>query len=474
MSVFFNCLFTGIKNSVGSIYVGFAIHNMERARQGQYRENIPKRRQIKKSQDREVLDVSSYQLEIPGNIISKIHEDIRNDEKRLKGHLIRSVKIGLLAIEGGEFTLSTDRIEGVLNSTAEQMTTKYGDFDRKFSTDLNTLISTQLTDSDSKLAIQLNNTFGEDGHLKSRLDQIFDDISNPEKVKSVPNRVTDLMDEKFRDIETEVTRALDLTKDDSELSKFLKRQQNIITGLKTEIETQMKDIKTALNVDEILKEKEAEKEELYQQSTQKGHHFENDAVDSLQDIAGLFGDRIEHTGGEGVGKSRSKIGDIVIVIISPSIPEIRIAIEAKSGSSIGRKELVRQTREGVKMRGAVCGIGLMERKHMGLRQHVVEQEAENYIVGVDWDNQDFLALEVVYRTLRTQLIAEEIRSNGDDEIDVEALKKHLTQAKTDLGLVQSMKGGARSAITTIEELRNNLDTMETNVRKQLSKAEDLL
>jgi len=162
------------------------------------------------------------------------------------------------------------------------------------------------------------------------------------------------------------------------------------------------------------------------------------------------------------------------VIISPSIPEIRIAIEAKSGSSIGRKELIRQTREGVKMRGAVCGIGLMERKHMGSRQHVVEQEAENYIVGVDWGNQDFLALEVVYRTLRAQLIAEEIRSNGGDEIDVEAIKKHLTQAKTDLGLVQSMKGGASSAISTMEELRKNLDVMETNVRNQLSKAEDLL
>ena len=111
---------------------------------------------------------------------------------------------------------------------------------------------------------------------------------------------------------------------------------------------------------------------------------------------------------------------------------------------------------------------------MGVRQQVVEQEAENYIVGVDWDNQDFLALEVVYRTLRAQLIAEEIRSSGDDEIDVETLKKHLTQAKTDLGLFQSMKGGAKSAITTLEELRNNLDVVEGKVREQLSKAEDLL
>ena len=194
----------------------------------------------------------------------------------------------------------------------------------------------------------------------------------------------------------------------------------------------------------------------------------------MQDIAGLFGDRIEHTGGEGVGKSRTKIGDVVIVIISPGVPEIRIAIEAKSGSSIGRKELVRQTRDGVKMRGAVCGIGLMERKHMGVRQQVVEQEGENFIVGVDWDNQDFLALEVVYRTLRAQLIAEEIRSSGEDGIDVNSLKKHLTQAKTDLGLLQGLKGGARSAITTLEDLRNNLDLIEDKVKEQLSKAEDLL
>ncbi|GIT10903.1 MAG: hypothetical protein CM1200mP32_03960 [Methanobacteriota archaeon] len=126
------------------------------------------------------------------------------------------------------------------------------------------------------------------------------------------------------------------------------------------------------------------------------------------------------------------------------------------------------------MRGAVCGIGLMERKWMGVRQHVVGQEDENFIVGVDWDNDDFLALEVVYRTLRAQLIAEEIRSSGEDEIDVDALRKHLTQAKTKLGLFQSMKGGASSAITTLEDLRNNLDIVEKKVKEQLSKAEDLL
>jgi len=282
------------------------------------------------------------------------------------------------------------------------------------------------------------------------------------------------MDTKFQNVETEITSALDTASEDSPLRRFLTEQQTNFTNLRNDLKNEMSLIKTALNVDELLQEKEEEIAELYSKSTGKGIHFENDSVDALQDIAGLFGDRIEHTGGEGVAGSRSKIGDIVIVVISPGIPEIRISIEAKSGSSIGRKELVRQTRDGVKMRGAVCGIGLMERKYMGVRQQVVEKEGENFIVGVDWDNQDFVALEVVYRTLRVQLIAEEIRSSGEDGIDVNSLKKHLTQAKTDLGLLQGLRGGLSSAITTLEDNRKNLDIIRDKINLELSKAEDLL
>ena len=413
---------------------------------------------------------SDYNLLVPMDILNKIPDDIKNDPGRLRGHLVRALKIGLLAIEGGEFTLSTERIENAIDSTIA----KYQEFDADFEESLSRLIDQKLTGDESQLANRLSAAFGERGDLKARLGEIFDDISNPDKASSVPNRVTEVMDAKFQNVETEITSALDVAKEDSPLRSFLNEQRGNFTQLKTDMKTEMDRIKTALNVDELLQAKEDEIAELYRQSAGKGIHFENDSVDALQDIAGLFGDRIEHTGGKGVGKSRTKIGDIIIVIISPGVPEIRIAIEAKSGGSIGRKELIRQTRDGVKMRGAVCGIGLMERKYMGVRQQVVEQEGENFIVGVDWDNQDFLALEVVYRTLRAQLIAEEIRSSGEDGIDVNSLKKHLTQAKTDLGLLQGLKGGARSAITTLEDLRNNLDLIEDKVKEQLSKAEDLL
>jgi hypothetical protein len=415
-------------------------------------------------------DDSDYNLLVPADILNKIPDDIKNEPDRLRGHLVRALKIGLLAIEGGEFTLSTERIENAIESTV----TKYQDFDAAFEESLSRLIDQKLTGDESQLANRLSAVFGERGDLRTRLDAIFDDISNPDKASSVPNRVTEVMDTKFQNVETEITSALDTASEDSPLRRFLTEQQTNFTNLRNDLKNEMSLIKTALNVDELLQEKEEEIAELYSKSTGKGIHFENDSVDALQDIAGLFGDRIEHTGGEGVAGSRSKIGDIVIVVISPGIPEIRISIEAKSGSSIGRKELVRQTRDGVKMRGAVCGIGLMERKYMGVRQQVVEKEGENFIVGVDWDNQDFVALEVVYRTLRVQLIAEEIRSSGEDGIDVNSLKKHLTQAKTDLGLLQGLRGGLSSAITTLEDNRKNLDIIRDKINLELSKAEDLL
>ena len=111
---------------------------------------------------------------------------------------------------------------------------------------------------------------------------------------------------------------------------------------------------------------------------------------------------------------------------------------------------------------------------MGVTQHVIGQEGENYIVGVDWANGDFLSLEVTYRMLRSVMIADALRMEGSESIDIDAIKKRLEQAKTDLGMIQSMKTQTKTAIGTLEGVRSNMDVMQNKVKEQLSKAEDLL
>nr|AIE95060.1 hypothetical protein [uncultured marine group II/III euryarchaeote AD1000_55_G04] len=412
---------------------------------------------------------SDYNLLVPIDILNKIPDDIKNDPDRLRGHLVRALKIGLLAIEGGEFTLSTERIENAIDSTI----VKYQDFDTEFEKSLSLLIDQKLTGDESQLANRLSASFGERGDLKKRLDVIFDDISNPDKASSVPNRVTAAMDTKFEGVEKEITSALDMASEDSPLRHFLNEQRTNFNNLQSDLKAEMDKIKSALNVDELLQSKDDEISDLKDKSSHKGIHFENDSVDALQDIAEILGDHIVHTGGEGEGASRSKVGDIVIIIQHQGVPELRIAVEAKAGG-IGRKEMIRQVRSGVENRNATRGIGLMERKHMGVTQHVIGQEGENYIVGVDWANGDFLSLEVTYRMLRSVMIADALRMEGSESIDIDAIKKRLEQAKTDLGMIQSMKTQTKTAISTLEGVRSNMDVMQNKVKEQLSKAEDLL
>ena len=65
--------------------------------------------QLKAARTSSMTDHSEgYMLHVPENILNQIHDDIRNDDERLRGHLVRAIKIGLLSIEGGEFTLSTE------------------------------------------------------------------------------------------------------------------------------------------------------------------------------------------------------------------------------------------------------------------------------------------------------------------------------------------------------------------------------
>ena len=422
---------------------------------------------------------NGFQLLVPANIIDQIDGKITRDHNRLRGHLVRAIKIGLLAIEGGEFTLSTEKIETILNNTAVQMTDKYGEFDNHFQSTLDLLIKNKLTGDESVLANRLNSTFGDNGLLQQKLNSIFDDISNPQKVKSIPNRVTEVLQEKFDDIENEVTSALDLADDGSPLSLFLQRQQNTITSLKNDLDTQMKEIRTALNVDEILQSKDDKIKELKDKSTQKGIYFENDAVEALKQIAASskWNDEITHTGGEVVEGSLVKAGDILIRIDNPG--NLTIAVEAKSGG-IGMTEISREAKRGREARTADAGIGLMTRKARGATQSMLSNvnAGKDTISVVDWtageENDDlsaWVSLEVAYVTIRARLIAEHL--SATKTIDAEAINKQVDQVITDLKGFTDLKTKTTNAKNSVQAIEDLVQSFESKVKKSLEELKDL-
>lgn len=422
----------------------------------------------------------TVELSIPHEVWIQIPERFRRSEEDTSDYLLNAVNIGILAMKNAGLTIDTSELQSMVEKTAEQTLSQQNEINEQ----LEQFVNSTLTGDDSLLARRLKETLGTDGMLEQLINGLLENLTDPDRATSIPAKTSQVLLDQASAVMDTLNAATDITDETTNLGKFVRDQRTHVgdiqammaeamTKMGEQIDARMKRIEDALNVDEALQARAEEIEELQEKSAGKGIHFENDSADALQDIAGLFGDRVEHTGGEGEGSSRKKVGDIVLVIHHIGLPPIRVAIEAKAGS-IARKKLLREVREGVKNRSAVCGIGLMERKHMGVRSFVVEQEGENYLVGVDWKVDDFLALEVVYRSLRIQLINDALRAQGKDEIDVDALNRSLMQIKTDLGLFQSMKGNTQNAITVMKELRAQLDQVEDKLREALDAAERLL
>jgi len=420
-----------------------------------------------------------YMLPVPENILNQIPENYRTSEEKLRGYLVRAIKIGMLSIEGGEFTLSTERIENVINSTSSSMVDKYQRFDQSFSSDLTTLIDQKLTGKESELATRLSSAFGEKGDLKTRLDAIFDDISNPQKASSVPNRVSDVIATKFAGIETEVTKALDLADDNSQLSLFLMRQQNTINKLKNDIDTQMGDIRTALNVDEILQQKDDTIKELKDKSSHKGIYFENDTLEALKQIAAAskWNDEITHTGANVVKGSLVKAGDILIRIDNPG--NLTIAIEAKSGK-IGMTAISGEAKRGREARTADAGVGVMTRKARGATQSMLSKvnAGKDTIAVVDWtageENDDlssWVALEVAYVTIRAKLIAEHL--SATKTIDADAINKQVEQVMTDLKGFSDLKTKTTNAKNSVQAIEDLVESFEEKIQLSLKTLKNL-
>lgn len=418
-----------------------------------------------------------YDLLVPKEILRAVPEDIQNDEVRLREYLVSALKIGLQAMANAGVSLSTDEIERAIRDSVSE----HRKMEEQFQNSLDELIKDKLTDDDSRLAIKLREYLGKDGELKSRLDEIFLDITDPEKKKSVPNRVADVMNTRFEDIEKEITSALDLTSQDSLLKQFLDLEKQRFDNLAEELRGDMKDIRTALDVDATLAKMQEEIDTGKKTSTGKGDDFEVDAVEHLEKIANILGDSVDHTGGAAADGSYAKVGDITIRINEVGLPEdLGIAIEAKSGG-YALKDLQRQMKAGMVQRNCDAAIGLVTRYGKGTLQHSEYHEDPAYglVSTVVWlpnerEEADWITLEVAYRVTRNRLIAAHRSERDANAVDIVELEAQINGIKTQLSSMQSMKVNSSRARELISGVRESLDTLESEIRSHLTRMEETL
>jgi hypothetical protein len=353
--------------------------------------------------------------------------------------------------------------------------------EEQFQNSLDVLIKDKLTGDDSRLAMKLSEYLGKDGVLKSRLDEIFLDLTDPEKKRSVPNRVAEVMQDRFDGVEGEITSALDLTSKDSLLKRFLDLEQQRFDELAGELRGDMGEIRIALDVDAKLAQMQEDIDTRKKKSTGKGDDFEVDAVEHLETIANILGDSVEHTGGSASDGSYSKVGDITIQIHEVGLPEdLGIAIEAKSGG-YALKDLQRQMKAGMQQRNCDSAIGLVTRYGKGTLTHSEYHDDPAYgiVSTVEWlpnerEEADWITLEVAYRVTRGRLIAAHRSERDAKAVDIVELENQINGIKTQLSSMQAMKVNSSKARELIAGVRESLDTLESGVRSHLTRMEETL
>lgn len=370
------------------------------------------------------------------------------------------------------------------------------------------VLQEEVSGADSHLARKLAEELGEDGALQQRLQQGLASMGDLSQADSFAFHLSQQL-EAYR---SHLSQAMDTADPSSALARLLRSQRQEAEDMRDKLRDVLHQLQRQAEAQALQAEAAAREKQLWRASTAKGFEFEEDVQTALSDVAAVFGDRIRWVGGSTmqraaeadrlppsassataatadseaqgaptseVGAARSKVGDIVIELLQEQLVLPSIVVEVKAGKTSLRR-LLREMDEGRARMAAGAAIGVMDRPHLGKTQRPFHEHGPDVIVvGVDWAQGDYLALEVAYRVLRARLVANALRSSSsssggagpDGGPDLARLRTAVAEAYNALTRLQTMKKNATDARKILQLLRDDLDDVEETIRRQLRKVE---
>ncbi len=288
------------------------------------------------------------------------------------------------------------------------------------------------------------------------------------QINQVPIEKMDYVKNEFKDLLMELERRTgewdDLITDTMEGSLDPEKEGKPINKLRTRILEGLSEIKKAIDQKE-------ERKVVMEGSAAKGEPFEEEIERAITDIKSI-NDSVEGVGKMNVGKSRRKVGDVLITVKEPRVPEFKIIVEVKAGADFsltGKNPLKKQLSDSMALRGARGGIAVVKQKHMQRRQKVWEDEGSNrLIVAVDVneleDKYDFALIEVAYRVMRNRIIqsfdTSDVEIPDIDTVVVENLVKEILES---LEIVKGLKSNCTTVITTTTNIQNQISDLKREI-----------
>ncbi len=344
----------------------------------------------------------------------------------------------------------------------------------KATRDTEAALETRTRELADEFGATLDEMFGPDsGHVMKALERNFSDESSD----AVQHKVKEVVAEAMRGASTELKRHLSSADGDNPLADFKtgtteavkqasERQDKALAAMVEKLATLELEIQGLRDERDKLEALEAERDK----GTAKGRTFEEEVADEIAELARIKGDDSEAVG-DAKGATGKK-GDVVVSIDACSGPARgRIVFEAKN-SKLSRPEMMRELDKALGEREAQFAVLVVpaEEKLPAKTPPLQEHNGDKMVVALDPDGGPQIALEVAYALARARVLM--ARGEGG-ELDAAEVRATVERALDSMEEVRRVKQQLTGATTSIENAREILEAMASQVRVYLSEIDAL-
>ena len=408
---------------------------------------------VRSLEDRLVIE----RLEVVDELAARVVRD-QAAQKRAPAETVRkAIEIGTRVIDSESVATNVDLVKRELESGLG---------------DLNRRLEATLQDGGTSLAEQISEAFGQDrsDSVQQQIRKIVGEATEQQRLGLLQLLSAEDGSNPLVAIQARMGKAVIEAEERhrAEMSRLREGHASEARALQKEVAGLRE------NLARLLEQQQAEQRvaEAEEAGTRKGRSFEEVVHSELNELAGAQGDAAHHVG-DTSSESGGKMGDTVVEIGAGTGPAVATIVFEAKNRKLSKNEVWPELNGAMRERDASYAVLVVagEDKIPSGLSDLTEYQGNKMIAVLDREDPDPLALRLVYRYVRAQVLA---ASDDRFAVDAAGVRAATEEAQSRLKTVNRIRKSLTNITTSADKAREEVDEMVAEVERCLARVESLI
>src|SRR5262245_21852776 len=408
---------------------------------------------VRPLEDRLVIE----KLEVVDELASRVVRD-QAAQKRPPAETVRkAIEIGTRVIDGESVATNVDLVKRELESGLG---------------DLNRRLEATLEGGGASLAEKIAETFGQDrsDSVQQQIRKIVGEATEQQRLGLLQLLSAEDGSNPLVAIQARMGKAVIEAEERhrAEMSRLREGHANEARAMQKEVAGLRE------NLARLLEQQQAEQRlaEAEEAGTRKGRSFEEVVHAELDELAGAQGDAAHHVG-DTSSEAGGKMGDTVVEIGAGTGPAVATVVFEAKNRKLSKNDVWPELNGAMRERDASYAVLVVagEDKIPSGLSDLTEYQGNKMIAVLDREDPDPLALRLVYRYVRAQVLA---ASDDRFAVDAAGVRAATEEAQSRLKTVNRIRKSLTNITTSADKAREEVDEMVAEVERGLARVESLI